>query len=366
MKSTKRILLASAAVAVMGFGIAAPAQAFDAVNWRWEKDVNELVDINTNVNIDIAPTGMVEVEKIQVQVGDVTASSVVNGIDNNPPGVSEEGTFDVTETFFINTQYAQIPGDPTAVTSENFSSDGGLLTATFVDGDINESDVGNFDTAIENVGVIGSNGLGLVLSVTGEIPFAQLEGVNDAVDLPEIESLATAVGNNQSISSSVSVTLHDGQFLFGGFGDGEQASTNSDLAPVLGEIGLAAAAELENTHTEGAAALTLAGILGLIQPATISADSQVYDITNASIESAATAVGNNLSVDLEAITMDDAFLVADVTQFSYADVSASSLVQDISVNNYANLGVLEAPLVSSTATAVGNNVSISVSSPLPF
>jgi hypothetical protein len=70
-----------------------------------------------------------------------------------------------------------------------------------------------------------------------------------------------------------------------------------------------------------------------------------------------------LSVDLAANTEGDAFALADLTQFNFANVSASSTVTGVDVNNYANLGVLEGPLVNSVATAIGNNVSFSVSSP---
>jgi len=65
-------------------------------------------------------------------------------------------------------------------------------------------------------------------------------------------------------------------------------------------------------------------------------------------------------VTLEPTQPGDAFLMADLTQFNYANGTASSSVTDLNVNNYANLAALDGPLVSSVATAVGNNVSISV------
>ena len=67
----KKLLLASAAVVVMGLGLAPkPALAFDELNWTWDKTVTEDVVKTVNVNIDSSPTGMLELEKIQMQIGD--------------------------------------------------------------------------------------------------------------------------------------------------------------------------------------------------------------------------------------------------------------------------------------------------------
>ena len=67
----------------------------------------------------------------------------------------------------------------------------------------------------------------------------------------------------------------------------------------------------------------------------------------------------------DAVTPDDAMLVGDFTQVAYANVNATSNVYDVSLNNYTNLGSLDRPIVSSVATAVGNNLAITVTSPGP-
>ena len=66
---------------------------------------------------------------------------------------------------------------------------------------------------------------------------------------------------------------------------------------------------------------------------------------------------------MNAVTPDDALVVADYVQGAYANVSALSSVSGVTVNSYTNLGVLDRPLVNSVATAVGNNLSIKVTSP---
>jgi hypothetical protein len=90
----------------------------------------------------------------------------------------------------------------------------------------------------------------------------------------------------------------------------------------------------------------------------------VDDITNASVDSSATAIGNNKGIDLQAATANDAMLVADVNQFAYADMTAMSNVSDVLVENYTNLGLIDRPLVNSVATSIGNNLSVTVESPL--
>jgi Na+/H+ antiporter NhaD/arsenite permease-like protein len=94
--------------------------------------------------------------------------------------------------------------------------------------------------------------------------------------------------------------------------------------------------------------------------AKIRATSTVDGILNATVDSSATAVANNLTVSMG----PNGLLIGDVTQFAYADVTARSKVTDVTLNNYTGLGSLTRPIVSSVATAVGNNASISVKAPV--
>jgi hypothetical protein len=352
MKITKTLLLASASVMVLGFG-ATTAQAFDDVDWEWNKVVTSTENITINVNDTFDISGLVEIEKIQMNIGDVTATSIVNGITNNAPGEggSEGGTVLIDETFtFVTTTNDDV--DPSVVLPVGPTEGNG-------EGPLSGELLG--DTLDE-----GSDQLVLTFRAFGEVTVPQSEiSVKDAVDLPEVNSVATAVGNNQSIESTVAVNLHDAQYNLGGFNsifDDRETSVVALDAEVIdeddSEFGTG------NTHTDILIAGVLGGLLGVVEPGQVSATSQVSAIVDASVNSEATAVGNNLSVDIAAATPGDAFLIADLTQFNYADVTATSKVSNVSVNGYANLDVLEGPLVNSVATAVGNNVSISVSSPV--
>jgi hypothetical protein len=173
----------------------------------------------------------------------------------------------------------------------------------------------------------------------------------DAVkELPSVVSSATAVANNTSITGDTAVEIHEGQFAFGG--------VRNDYIGVP-ELGFSSG----NSNLDLAALLLIGLGEGVLKKADIEAKSTVYDIKNASVDSSATAVANNLSIDITA-NGPNRLLMGDVTQFAIADVKASSKVNDVTLSNYSNLGsALGRPIVSSVATAVGNNKSINVSAP---
>jgi hypothetical protein len=274
MKMTKVMLLSASAI-VMGLGFAPAAQAFDNVDWSWNNDVNSKVNISVYVKDHFDISGLVQVENIQMNIGDVTAVSSVDGVSN-------------------------------------FAPEGGFIKKV----------------------------------------------VKDGVDLPLVDSSATAVANNQSIESTVAVNLHGAQYNMGGL---DSIYNRSKFARP--DFDVEVDAEAGNAHTDILLTAVLGGILGIIEPGQVSATSDVTNILNAQVSSAATAVGNNLSVDLQASTPGDAFLIADITQLNFADVYASSNVSNVGIGGYTNLGAIDGALVKSVATAVGNNVSITVKSP---
>ncbi|MGB4056682.1 MAG: hypothetical protein WBK77_01200 [Alphaproteobacteria bacterium] len=354
MKLSTTKLLASAAVLALSLGTVSQAQAFDNVDWNWDKQVTSVENITINVNDTFDWSGLVEIEKIQANIGEVSATSTVTGITNTPPvenGTINGGVVVIDETFSFDATYndespnfAVNPVGPLASTPGNPALQGSLTG-----GDVNEQTDSIAD---------------LTFHVTGEVAFDDIivGDALDAVDLPEVVSVATAVANNQSIDSTSAVNLHDAQFNFGGFGEVVRGDTEIPVvAFVPGDLQFLAVADAtDNTHTDALLGLTLAGALGIITPGEVSATSTVSAIVNATVDSQATAVGNNLSVNVEPTLPGDATLIADLTQFNFADTTATSSVSGVSITNYANLDVLDGPIVNSAATAVGNNVSISV------
>ncbi len=338
MKTLKSMRTLAVSLGVLTVcAMASPAMAFDNVRWSWTKDVREHVDIDVDIDINVNSTGLVEVEKLQIFFGNVTAQSNVHGIVNNQynPG------------FEIQWVYCR--------------------------------------------------------------PVIICNAFDATVDLPSVISAATAVGNNQSITSDVPVFLHDGQFVantrFNGDNGCDWLCTMRAAMPADSTASLSggpASPAAGNLHTDLALLFSLGAIAGVITPANISAESNVFYIRNATVDSSATAVANNISVTLKSDVdgtaggdsdrlatctdgrcgppgpldpglLSNHVLIADITQFAYANVSAVSNVCDVSLDNYRNLSpntddltaTLGRPIVSSVATAVGNNVSITVGVPDP-
>ena len=328
------LLAGASALAIV---TASPADAFDRVNWQWDATVTETVVKDVNVQIDMTPTGMVMVEDLQVNIGDVTATSTVTGIENGQPqegGLVDLGTQDIQFHYGLGG-----PDDGVVVIDDEFKS------PSVIAGTVDEGD------QFPNI-----NG-----TVTATIDLGEVEVPSDATfdaltELPSVVSSATAVANNTSISSSTAVELHEGQFAF---------NTPDQL-----NNGNVNGADVDGVNTDNSN-LTAAGVLGVyaltgsLESAKIKATSTVSDILNASVDSSATAVANNMSISLDPATATDSLVIADIVQFAYADVTAVSKVSDVTLVNYTGLGSLAGPVVNSLATAVGNNKSISVSAPAP-
>lgn len=329
-----RALAASLGVLAMGAVAVSPAMAFDNVTWNWSNNTKQHTDVDVNVDVNVDSTGLVQIEKLQIFLGDVKAESVVKDITNTPTATGPQGP----------KGYGLMGGD-----------------------DKEHGDHGG--------------------------PQVNVPKLDASKELPIVLSSATAVGNNQSITTDVPVFLHDGQFV-ANVKDGKYRDINGgfDIAAFSASLpasdargGYDGGASNGNLHTDIAGLFTLGAVLGVLDKADIQAKSLVDNIKNASVDSSATAVANNLSVtvasDVDGSGRGGAsnhVVIGDITQFALANVSASSKVTDVSATNYdhmrqlttatlspteGNLGnviQVPSPWVSSTATAVGNNVSINV------
>jgi hypothetical protein len=362
MTRYKRLLLgATASAALLG---GAPAYAFEIVDWTWDKEITETVTITTTINTDVVPEGLVQVEKLQVHFGDVSATANVAGVHNEPAVPTDGGVNSLDETFVFTGVGDQDP-DPTEFPETLGVGDGDTngLVATLVPP--STYDEGNQDFSFQ-------------VRVTGDVTVPAGEGAIDAGDLPKVENAATAVANNQSISADVPIYLHDAQFAAGAFnptcGDGESNGGCPDaLGFLIGAYGVTVLDnQLDgiNEHTSMAGLLTVAAATGFIEPASITASASVSDILNAYVDNSATAVTNNASFSILSENPDNHVVVADLTQWGYANVSAGASVSGVTIDGYTGFGDAElggggdiTPIVSNTATAVGNNLSIKVGVP---
>lgn len=364
MRTTKKLLLASAAVIALGLGLPSDAKAFDSTDWDWAVAVEKNIVESINVDVDIAPTGMATIENLQHNIGDVTSTATLNNFTNSPTSIGEDGIVSVDETITVTSNFDKPVGVGNSVpntSGEANDSETSPFIATYEGGTLSEQ--ANGYTVINDI------------NFTGDIELSSIEGINDAIDLPQVVNAATSVANNMSLDSSVALNVSNGQFNYGGF---TVPSTLSEDEAAL----VAAFESSDNSNHALANVGTLAGALGMITQGEVTADATIdgslnengIAIQNAAVDNVATAVGNNFSVDLAAITASDAFLVADSTQFNYANTSATALVDGVSIDNYTGFGAAgfgnaldelgtQTPVISNVATAVGNNASITVSSP---
>ncbi len=332
MKALKnaRTLAASLAVIAASALVSSPAMAFDNVEWNWQKDIKEKVDIDVYVDVDVESTGIVQLEKLQIFLGDAEATSSVSNIINDPIRPKEWKSTGWFHGYFVT------------------------------------------------------------------------KPLDARTQLPIVQSSATAVGNNQSITSDVPVMLHDGQFVanvkdhrYGchyGCGNGfDMAAFEGSLPSASTYNGGGGYGPEGNLHTSIAGLFTLGAALGVLTKSDIEAKSFVNYVRNVSVDSSATAVANNLSVsiasDVDGGTscgyrcgdrLSNHVLVGDITQFALANVEATSRVSDVRADGYDNMRLLTTatlspiegdlgnviqvptPWVSSVASAIGNNVSINV------
>ncbi len=322
----KGSLLATASAFAIASAPIAPALAFDTVNWTWDAEVLEKVVKNVKVNINMTPSGMVMVEDLQVFIGNVNAESNVSDIENNQPqggGIVDLGTQDIQFYYGLGGNLIEDDFNSPSVTA----------------GAVDETDQEDLDV----------NGTVTATIDLGEVEVLPIESFDALTELPSVVSAATAVANNTSITSDVSIELHEGQFVFDA---GE------------GSVSYVPGVDTGNSNLEAAAVLGVFAMTGNIESSDIKAKSTVSDILNASVDSSATAVANSLSVSLTPATPDDSLVIADIVQFAFADVTAKSDVSNVFLNSYTNLGSLTSPTISSVATAIGNNKSITVMAPV--
>jgi hypothetical protein len=254
--SKRHLLLTTAAAAALVGAMTTASMAFDEVTWDWTSHVT------TNVTVDPeipAVTALTQVEKAQVQIGNVTASANTSNVDG-----------------------ADVP----------------------------------------------------------------------VVPLANIDTSATAVGNNQNITSNTATFLNDGQFTYG-------AATVANLDVDADDLADAASAlfGIDNSHLAFGLGVVAGEALDVITPATITATSTTSGVTstNSNINNNATAVANNTNVNVDVGEGGDNLLIGDLTQVAVANVTAGATLTGVATS----LGD-----INNHATAVGNNVNINVG-PVP-
>jgi len=265
-----RTLAASLGV-LAGVALAAsPAMAFDKVDWNWKVDKYEKEYVDVKVNIDLYPTGLVQVEKLQIFLGNVTADASVYGVYNDP------------DRAYVKVEYQ-----------------------------------------VKKCDAWGHN-----CYWTTEYKYEPL--ALTVAQLPEVKNAASAFGNLQVITSDVPIFLHDGQFVANTYGD----ASLCDPETALFGLGLALAGIGGNTHTDLAKVFTWGAVTGVLDKAHISAYANVGYIENATVDNSAFAAANLIQASIESNNPDNHLFQADITQFAYANVTADAHVSHVGISGY--------------------------------
>ncbi|MEM7122324.1 MAG: hypothetical protein AAF563_13655 [Pseudomonadota bacterium] len=344
----KATLLAGASAVAMGLA-STQASAFDTVDWDWYADIYEKVLIKVKIDPEFDPSGLVQVEKLQIFVGDVKANAWVEAVLHKPaaPGYdivrlesggsgSFEGKF---SGYFSGHTQGKVLDEEIAYLTEEKKCWWGKGCKEWIEPHYVKDIDPFYGKTKGHVG--GKLYGGFEWSGYQEVlvpdPFTLDQ-------LPLVEITATAIGNAESIDSDVAVMVHEGQFVVG---DGDHAYLPYWLSG-------------KNEHTQLADALLYLALNGQLEKANISANAGSWYIQQAQADISATAVANSNSINVDAATPDDAVVIADLTQFAYADVTANAYLGLHVIDNYVDLGTLDGALTSVTATAVGNVSNITV------
>lgn len=197
----------------------------------------------------------------------------------------------------------------------------------------------------------------------------------DPDSLTAVEIEQSSIGDISAISIVKDISIAQLNTGSGGYGHhsnhhgGGNAVPPMDALTQLGQIVSAATAVANNANitsvTEGVFVdVSQTATDGYHHGGEVFAKSVVIDIDDLMVDSAATAVANNfnLSVDPASI-ISGTTVVANIEQKSVMDVTAKSYVKSVTLTNFNNLGSLSGPVISSAATAVGNNVNVTVAAP---
>jgi hypothetical protein len=163
--------------------------------------------------------------------------------------------------------------------------------------------------------------------------------------VPQVDTSATAVGNNQNVTSNTATFLNDGQFMYGSADLVGTEVSSEDLAGAASDL-----FEIDNSHLAFGLGVIAGEALDIVNPATVTATSSTTNVSNiGDVSNNATAVANNTNA-----TVTSNLLIADLTQVAVANVSASAALSTVTVGGNLN----------NHATAVGNNVNVNVG-PVP-
>ncbi|MGE5477135.1 MAG: hypothetical protein ACM3Q1_10800 [Bacteroidales bacterium] len=293
---------------------ATPAAAFDGVDWNWDATMREHVKINFDISSDpFIPTGLTQVEQMQVSAGNIYAGTNQNYTSFEPA----------------------LPGD---------------------DKDHGGKDFGRFDLKDDHHE-----------PKTGPL--------TATIDLGRLEGNATAAANMASIQSDVGVYSHDTQIAFGGFDKiDDKTDVFQALGAALASSAVVGSG---NRGTDALAVAAIAAQFGLIEQGSVTSYAEAKHVKNAQLSLNSTAAGNLHTItngpaediggtvqasfkgqdggkDVVVPQLSNSIVIADLNQFNLMNVTATADAHGLTVSGYSGLGKLADQYGTPTAVSSVN------------
>jgi len=175
-------------------------------------------------------------------------------------------------------------------------------------------------------------------------------------DLGHVESSAAAYANVYSAASEVPLSVDVGQYHVG------------RVDPAAGAVPTVADPLATNPNQAYANGLIADVGSGFLTPHQTTATATAVGVTDTTAASSARAVSNTASLELAAPPAElvgadptagfitNALMSADMTQLSIGGTDARATTS-VTMNNASNMGALDRPIASASATAIGNLLS---------
>lgn len=396
MTYKKRLVLTTAIVGLAaGLGVG-QAQAFDSLHWKWDANVDQNNFINKWVWGDFYPSGLAQIEKLQVNIGDTYSEVKFSGSYAGPTST------DGSTTVLVDLGTLDFHAGKTA----NTTADGSVSQNLGTTGDVNPSLTGLGLSNFSYSGPAAAFNLDATIelgTIEVSVPTIQPGSLDATTQLAHVIGTSTSVGNFDSISSTVETEVHTGQFNLGNLSGGSDYTGFTQNYDGWGNT---------NEYHSYAEQLAAAIANGYVQQADVTSKARAgswWNPIDAAVQLDSFAAGNVETVSLQSTSdpslilpasrntsqgggwvqllstsghwenqttqspttyypvATDQVLVGDITQFNYGNVtSTAKSYQNLTAFNNLGLynGLGEAGLVSKlTSSSFGNFSQISVSGP---
>lgn len=400
-------LLSAVSVVALGAAFAAPAQAFDNVHWSWNHNTYTDLDAFFDINVDFINWGLTQTERLQVMAGNMNAFADGSYASYYVPGGDGEAylppiiIYNTLNADQSNAQAAAntaagggggggvLPGliSSNGAIHHNFSEQGpgdNLVNVLIKDNTLDlGSDIDQSNTQSASNIAKQINNIYIDLGDLSYYPPA----LDALYDLAKVEISATAISNIATIDGEHAALVHDGQVAFGSFNpvqggiydpsQDQAAMASNALVNWVGmDLGYSWGSEDDmygssgNRNYDVEMLAWTAAQYGLISKGYNTAVALGDYVNNAQLSVDATAAANIHTVSVTPTLAaghssyfrnyhtptieSDNIAIVDLNQFGYQDTYAVASATHHTVSGFKNLGLLEAPVLKVSASALGN------------